>query len=64
MKTLREIGVKNCPEFVFNNMTNINNLDTSLISINRLSFRNDNAVNYKIEYSEDCDFLCISFLMM
>ena len=37
-------------------MTNIKNLDTSLISINEVSFANDEtAMNYEIEYSEDCN---------
>ena len=46
MKTLREIGVKNCPGYAFNNMTNIKNLDTSLISISEVSFVNDKtAIN-------------------
>ena len=50
-----QISIKNYPEYIFNNMTNIRKLDTSLVSINQISFINDNAVNYEIEYSKDYD---------
>ena len=30
-------------------------LDTNLVSVNQLSFVNDDAVNYEIEYSKDYD---------
>ena len=36
-------------------MTNIKKLDTNLVSINQLSFINNDAINYEIEYSEDYD---------
>ena len=45
MKTYREISIKNCPEYIFDSMSNIKRLDTNLVSINQLSFINDNAVN-------------------
>ena len=45
MKTYREISIKNCPEYIFDSMGNIRRLDTNLVSINQLSFINDNAVN-------------------
>ena len=35
-------------------MTNIKRLDTNLVSVNQLSFINDNALDYEIEYSKDC----------
>ena len=55
MRTLREISMKNCPEYIFDNMTNIKRLDKNLVNVNQLSFINDNAVNYEIEYSKDCN---------
>ena len=55
MRTLRRISIKNCPEYIFNSMTNIRKLDTNLVSLNQLSFINDDAVNYEIEYSKDYD---------
>ena len=55
MITLRQISIKNCPEYIFNSMTNIKKLDTNLVSVNQLSFINDDAVSYEIEYSKDYD---------
>ena len=55
MRTLRQISIKNCPEYVFDSMTNIKRLDTNLVSVNQLSFINDDAVNYEIKYSKDYD---------
>ena len=55
MKTYREINIKNYPEYIFDSMTNIKRLDTNLVSANQLSFINDDAVNYEIEYSKDCN---------
>ena len=45
-------------------MTTIKRLDTNLVSVNQLSFVNDDAVNYEIEYSKDCNDaypLCLVF---
>ena len=55
MRTYREISIKNCPEYIFNSMANIKRLDTNLVSVNQLSFINDDAVNCEIEYSKDCN---------
>ena len=52
MRTYREISIKNCPEYIFDSMTNIKRLDTN---VNQLSFINDDDVNYEINYSENCD---------
>ena len=60
MRTLRQISIKICPEYIFNNMTNIKKLDTDLVSVNQISFMNNDAVNYEIEYSEDYDFYFLS----
>ena len=55
MRTYRELSIKNRPEYIFHSMTNIKRLDTDLVSVNQLSFRNDDALDYEIEYSKDCD---------
>ena len=55
MRTYRELSIKNRPEYIFDSMTNIKRLDTDLVSVNHLSFRNDDALNYEIEYSKDCN---------
>ena len=55
MRTYRELSIKNRPEYIFDNMTNIKRLDTNLVSVNQLSFINDDALDYEIEYSKDCN---------
>ena len=44
MITYREFSTKNHSGFVFNSMTNIKGLDISLVSVNQISFLNDDAV--------------------
>ena len=55
MRTLRQIDIKSRSEYVFDSMTNIKRYDTNLVIVNQLSFINDDAVNYEIEYSKDYD---------
>ena len=46
MKTLRQINIKNCSNYFFNSMTNIKNLDTSLLGINQMTFTSTDSVVY------------------
>ena len=55
MRTLRKLSIKNCQGCIFNSMINIIKLDTSLASVNQISFINNNTVAYEIEYSKDYD---------
>ena len=48
MKTLRQINIKNCPNYFLNSMTNIKNLDTNLLSINQISFTSTDSIIYDI----------------
>ena len=53
MITYRELKIKNRLRFVFNSMTNIKGLGISLVSVNQMSFINDDAVSYEIKYYGD-----------
>ena len=55
MKTFRQFNIKNCPNYFFNSITNIKNLDTNLLSINQISFTSTDSVVYDIEYFIDLD---------
>ena len=55
MKTLRQVSIKNCPNYFFNSMTNIKNLDINLLGINQISFTNTDSVVYDIEYFKNLD---------
>ena len=51
---------KNCPNYFFNSMTNIKNLDTNLLSINQMTF---DSVVYDIEYFKNLDDINSSYLV-
>ena len=50
IRPLRQVNIKNRPHHFFNDMTNIKNLDPSLLDINIISFKSNYAVIYHIEY--------------
>ena len=50
MRTLRQINIKNCPYYLFNDMVNIKNFDPSLLHIDQISFKSTDDVIYHIEY--------------
>ena len=55
MITYRELSIKNRLDYIFDSMTNIQRLGTNLVSVNQISFMNDDAVSYEINYSGNCD---------
>ena len=55
MKTLRQVNIKNCPNYFFNSMTDIKNLDTNLLGINQITFTSADSVVYNIEYFKNLD---------
>ena len=55
MKNLGQVGIKNCPNYFFNSMTNIKNLDTNLLGINQITFTSTDSVIYDIEYFKNLD---------
>ena len=59
MKTLRQATIKNCPNYVFNSMTNIKNLNTNLLGINQITFTNTDSVVYDIV--DGVNSLCLVF---
>ena len=51
MKALRQSNIKNTQNYFFSRMTNIENFDPSLLSIDKVSFeKNTDCVIYEIEY--------------
>ena len=66
MITYGELNIKNRLRFVFNSMTNVKGLDISLVSVNQISFTNDNVVSYVLNIMTIMSILiaCILFLMM
>ena len=66
MITYGELNIKNRLRIVFNSMTNVKGLDISLVSVNQISFTNDNVVSYVLNIMTIMSILiaCILFLMM
>ena len=50
MITIRKINIKNRLYYFLNDMTNIKNFDSNLLSIDKISFKNTDAVIYNIKY--------------
>ena len=50
MKTPKQINIKNCPHYVFNDMINIKNFDPSLLDIDKISFKSTDDVINHIEF--------------
>ena len=55
MKNLRQVNIKNCPNCLFNSMTNIENFATNLLGINQAAFTSTDSVVYDIEYFTNLD---------
>ena len=55
MKTIRQVNIKNCQNYFFNDITNIKNFDTSLLNIHQVSFENNDTVIYDIKYIKNLD---------
>ena len=50
MKTFRQTSMKNRPHYLFNAITNIKNLHPSFLTIDKTSFKSNDAVIYDINY--------------
>ena len=46
MKTIRQINIENRQGCLFNDMTNINDFDLSLLNIDEVSFESDELIMY------------------
>ena len=50
MRTLRQINIKTVHIIFFNDMINIKNFDPSLLDIDKISFKSNDAVIYDVNY--------------
>ena len=53
MKTIREINIENRQGYFFNDMTNINDFNRSLLNVDEVSFKSDELIMYYIEYNKN-----------
>ena len=57
MKTIRQINIESRQGYFFNDMTNINDFDPSLLNIDEISFKSDELTMYDIKYIKNLDGL-------
>ena len=50
MKTLSQINMKNRPHYILNDMINVKNFDSGLLSIDKILFKSTDDVIYQIKY--------------
>ena len=63
MKTLREVNIKNRPNYFFNSMTNIKNFDANLLGINQIAFTSTDSVFNNVDaYFEKNKYLVFTLI--
>ena len=63
MKTVRQINIDNRQVYFFNDITNINDFDTSLLNIDQILFETDELIMYDIKYVKNLDSLSSLYLV-
>ena len=63
MKTIRQINIENRQNYFFNDMTNINDFDPSLLNIGKVLFKSNELVMYDIKYIKNLNSLKTLYLV-
>ena len=63
MKTIRQINTKNRHGYFFNDVTNINDFDPSLLNIDKVSFKSNELIMYDIKYIKNLNSLNTLYLV-
>ena len=50
MKTIRQINIENRPNYLFNDLTNINDFDPSFLNIDEVLFKSDKLIMHDMKY--------------
>ena len=50
MRAIKQVNIKNCQNYFFNDMTSIGDFDLSLLSIDQITFKSNDTIIYGIEY--------------
>ena len=64
MKTIRQINIKNIQGYFFNDMTNINDFDPSLLSIDEVLFESSKLIMCDIKYIKNLNSLDSLYLVL
>ena len=63
MKTIRQINIKNRQGYFFNDMTNINDFDPSLLNIDEVLFKSNKLIMHDIKYIKNLNSLDSLYLI-
>ena len=50
MRTIKQVNIKNCQNYFFNDMTNNSDFDPSLLNVDSIEFKSNNFIIYGIKY--------------
>ena len=50
MTAIKQVNIKNCPNYFFNDMTSIGDFDLSLLSTDQITFKSNDTIIYDIKY--------------
>ena len=50
MRTIKQVNIKSRQNYFFNDMTNIGDLDLSLLNIDKIAFKSNESIIYDIKY--------------
>ena len=56
MRTIKQVNIKNCQNYFFNDMTNINDFDPGLLNVDSIEFKSNNFIIYGIKYIKNFKF--------
>ena len=63
MRTIKQVNIKNRQKIFFNDMTNIEDFDPSLLNIDRVSFESNEFIIYDIKYIKNLNSLNSLYLV-
>ena len=64
MKSIRQVNIENRQDYFFNDMTNINDFDASLLNIDEVLFKRNELVMYDIKYIKNLNSLNSLYLVL
>ena len=63
MKTIRQIYIENRLGFFFTDMANVDDFDSGLLNIDKISFKRDELIMYDIKYVKNLNSLNTLYLV-
>ena len=63
MRTIRQVNIRNRPNYFFNDMTNIGDFNLSLLNIDQIAFKSNDTMIYDIKYIKNLNSLNYLYLV-